>query len=217
MRIIQKPKHLKESGALCQFCLHGGRCIAESSLGEKRCAVFAPMSTAKEYNIEIYECTPKQGLLILKDLVTVIEKANTVLLMATVHNVQHLVLYMIEVRDRLMERARYLNDLLPKVQNRETFTLRSKIGSGNWKENYKVVMRKLDEYRTPEELVEIREQLEKEQEAVSCSNETDSSDGSSSQPVPPHSSTASGKAGKSAGTVMEMVKKMIAEKNNAGP
>lgn len=210
MRIVEKPKYLKNSGALCQFCEHGGRCIAESGLGNKNCSVFVPMNTAKQYNIEIYDCTPEEGRRILEDLINIIDKAKTVLQMATANNIQHIILYMLEVRDRLMERMRYLNGLLPKVGSNNTFALKSKMAEGNWKDTYKTVMKKLDEYRTPEEFMEIKEQLQ-EEEAKSCSQP------SSGQSQSQQSSTGPGKVGKSGGTALEIMRKMVEKKNNAGP
>jgi hypothetical protein len=59
--------------------------------------------------------------------------------------------------------------------------------------------------------MEIKEQLQKEEEAKSCSQS--SSGQSQSQP----SSTGCGKAGKSGGTVIEIMRQMMEKKNNAGP
>ncbi len=220
MKTVKRPRYLKDSGALCSFCSHAGRCIIEDSIGDKSCSAFQPKWKIADYGIEIYQCTFEEGTRLLEDLTKLVEATNVILQVSVANDIQHISRYMFEVKRALMERIEYLSDLLPKVRGNKTFTVKSYDVAGTWKEvrkeNYKAVMRQLESVRSPEELMEELKQIDEELEK--CSSQQDSSDSSSGQPSLSElfsECTPDGKLDQS--TLKKVWELVVEKKRNASP
>ncbi len=218
MKTVRRPRYREQGGALCQFCEYSRRCIVEDSLGDKNCGVFLLRhKSERDHGIEVYHCTIGRATEILEDLTKLAEKAS-VAAQVRLASGDRFAMDLLDVKGMIMERIRYLSDLLPKVRNNRTFTLRahSALPKDELKANYKAVMGQLEKHRMPEELMEELKQID--EELKKCSSQQESSVSSSGQPSLSGLLTECITVGELDQTTLDKIANLMTEKKkNANP
>lgn len=185
---MSKPVANPKSGSLCQFCVEERFCLMASGLGENDCPIFIPNRDPKAFELNI-RCRIEEAKKIHAGVTHLTKRCDFELARSLMVGNGKYVSYFTEMKNILYQHLRKLNQILPNVAKRKTpFTIVSRVRKeDDWKEDYKILMNKLREHRTPEEQTEHnksmaafdelmkKKEAEQEKEEKPCGQPSESS------------------------------------------